>query len=451
MEVCYQLPVLPLDRPVPQHVLSRRGAISFSSSSALFGCPNPRQLSQRRGAISYDSSDQTALYIRMLGDVRVRSRAGFETERRGSHPYIDFRIFHSNSEIEVSVSARNIRRLLSFQRYLRSSRFFRGITVPNSSNILDDDYNGQAKCMLEKVGKWNFDMFLFDRLTNVMVQEDYHSQNPYHNAVHAADVTQAMHCYLKEPKLSKSLTPWDVLLSLIAAATHDLDHPGVNQPFLIKTNHYLATLYKNISVLENHHWRSAVGLLRESGLFAHMSLENRQLMESQIGALILATDISRQNEYLSLFRTHLDRGDLCLEEASHRHFILQMALKCADICNPCRTWELSKQWSEKVTEEFFHQGDVEKKYHLGVSPLCDRQSETIANIQIGFMTYLVEPLFAEWARFSNTRLSQTMLGHLGLNKASWKGLQREQSSSGEDTDPAFEEMDSDVLPQETLF
>ncbi|KAI2550161.1 PDE7A isoform 7, partial [Pan troglodytes] len=68
--------------------------------------------SKRRGAISYDSSDQTALYIRMLGDVRVRSRAGFESERRGSHPYIDFRIFHSQSEIEVSVSARNIRRLL---------------------------------------------------------------------------------------------------------------------------------------------------------------------------------------------------------------------------------------------------------------------------------------------------------------------------------------------------
>ncbi|KAJ7411985.1 High affinity cAMP-specific 3',5'-cyclic phosphodiesterase 7A [Willisornis vidua] len=468
MEVCYQLPVLPLDRPVPQHVLSRRGAISFSSSSALFGCPNPRQLSQvedetesdgdvtdctrrteevlqRRGAISYDSSDQTALYIRMLGDVRVRSRAGFETERRGSHPYIDFRIFHlefvsshyaavscrfalpsgwvqvkkkvhncriagvmihqiANSEIEVSVSARNVRRLLSFQRYLRSSRFFRGITVPNSSNILDDDYNGQAKCMLEKVGNWNFDIFLFDRLTNVMVQEDYHSQNPYHNAVHAADVTQAMHCYLKEPK--------------------------------------------NTSVLENHHWRSAVGLLRESGLFAHMSLENRQLMESQIGDLILATDISQQNEYLSMFRSHLDRGDLCLENANHRHFILQMALKCADICNPCRTWELSKQWSEKVTEEFFHQGDIEKKYHLGVSPLCDRQTETIANIQIGFMTYLVEPLFGEWARFSNTRLSQTMLGHLGLNKASWKGVQREQSGSGDDVDPTFEEMDSDILPQE---
>ncbi|EGW09522.1 High affinity cAMP-specific 3',5'-cyclic phosphodiesterase 7A [Cricetulus griseus] len=343
---------------------------------------------QRRGAISYDSSDQTALYIRMLGDVRVRSRAGFEPERRGSHPYIDFRVFHSQSEIEASVSARNIRRLLSFQRYLRSSRFFRGTTVSSSLNILDDDYNGQAKCMLDKVGNWNFDIFLFDRLTNgnslvsltfhlfslhglieyfhldmvklrrflVMIQEDYHSQNPYHNAVHAADVTQAMHCYLKEPKLASSVTPWDILLSLIAAATHDLDHPGVNQPFLIKTNHYLATLYKNTSVLENHHWRSAVGLLRESGLFSHLPLESRQQMETQIGALILATDISRQNEYLSLFRSHLDRGDLHLDDGRHRHLVLQMALKCADICNPCRNWELSKQWSEKVTEEFFHQG-----------------------------------------------------------------------------------------------
>lgn len=51
----------------------------------------------------------------------------------------------AQSEIEASVSARNIRRLLSFQRYLRSSRFFRGATVCSSLNILDDDYNGQAK------------------------------------------------------------------------------------------------------------------------------------------------------------------------------------------------------------------------------------------------------------------------------------------------------------------
>ncbi|XP_046879511.1 high affinity cAMP-specific 3',5'-cyclic phosphodiesterase 7A isoform X2 [Hypomesus transpacificus] len=471
MEVCYQLPVLPLDRPVPKHVLSRRGAISFSSSSSLFGAPDPRQLSQRRGAISYDSSDQTALYIRML-DVRVRSQVGFEPERRGSHPYlcIDYRTLHSRlgSSSAGSVSDGRIHRFLSFQRNLRSSRLLRGTTQHNHLLLLDEDYLGQARCMLQKVGSWNFDIFLFNRLTNgnslvtltvhllnqyglvelfqldmvklwrflVMVQEDYHHQNPYHNAVHAADVTQAMYCYLREPKLAKSLTSCDILLGLLAAATHDLDHPGVNQPFLIKTNHYLATLYRNTSVLENHHWRSAVGLIRETGLFSHLPAEDSLNMERQLGSLILATDISRQNEYLSKFRTHLDQGDLCLSQASHRHFLLQMALKCADICNPCRPWELSKQWSEKVTAEFFRQGDVEKKHKLEVSPLCDNEVNSTGNIQIGFMSYVVEPLFAEWARFSDTRLSQTMLGHLGLNKASWGGLMQEPSTSSEEAEPS---------------
>ncbi|XP_067434912.1 high affinity cAMP-specific 3',5'-cyclic phosphodiesterase 7A isoform X3 [Thunnus thynnus] len=471
MEVCYQLPVLPLDRPVPKHVLSRRGAISFSSSSSLFGAPDPRQLSQRRGAISYDSSDQTALYIRML-DVRVRSQVGFEPERRSSHPYlcIDFRTLHVRLGCGSASSApeRRVHRLLSFQRYLHSSRLLRGVPQQIPLHILDEDYTGQARCMLEKVGNWNFDIFLFDRLTNgnslitltfhllnqyglvelfqldmvklwrflVMVQEDYHGDNPYHNAVHAADVTQAMYCYMREPMLAKSLTSYDILLGLLAAATHDLDHPGVNQPFLIKTDHYLATLYRNTSVLENHHWKSAVGLLRETGLFSHLPAEDRLSMERELGSLILATDISRQNDYLSRFRLHLDQENLCLSSASHRHFILQMALKCADICNPCRPWELSKQWSEKVTEEFFQQGDIERKHKLEVSPLCDRDNNTVGNIQIGFMTYVAEPLFAEWARFSDTRLSQTMLGHMGLNKASWGGLQQEQTAVSEEGEPS---------------
>lgn len=53
---------------------------------------------------------------------------------------------------------------------------------------------------------------------------------------------------------------------------------------------------------------------------------------------------------------HLEINSGCLSKCM---FFLQIALKCADISNPCRTWELSKQWSEKVTQEFFHQGIFE--------------------------------------------------------------------------------------------
>lgn len=34
-----------------------------------------------------------------------------------------------------------------------------------------------------------------------LVEECYH-HNPYHNAIHAADVTQAMHCYIMQEKVT---------------------------------------------------------------------------------------------------------------------------------------------------------------------------------------------------------------------------------------------------------
>ncbi|XP_029930729.1 high affinity cAMP-specific 3',5'-cyclic phosphodiesterase 7A-like [Myripristis murdjan] len=449
MAVCYQLPVLALDRPVPKHVLSRRGAISFSSSSALFS-PTPRHLSKRRGAISYDSADQTALFIRLL-DVRGRSQPGPQPQRRAPRPppQVDFRDLHSGRDAAGPGATRGLHRPLSLQR---SRHVLQRSPAPEPRHILDRDYGGQATCVLQRVGCWDFDVFLLDRLTNgnslvsltlhlfvhyglirlfqldvvklrrflVCVQEDYRSHNPYHNALHAADVTQAMHCFLREPQLAETLTSCDILLGLVAAATHDLDHPGVNQRFLVQTEHHLAALYQNTSVLENHHWKSAVGLLRESGLLAHRPASERLKMEERLGSLILATDISRQNDYLSQFRCHLQSGDLRMDNANHRHFILQMAMKCADICNPCRPWRLCKLWSSKVTEEFFHQGDTERKHNMEVSPMCDRQTNSMAKIQIDFISNVVEPLFSEWSRFSATPLSRVMMGHLSANKAGWR-------------------------------
>lgn len=37
-----------------------------------------------------------------------------------------------------------------------------------------------------------------------MIEDGYHSTNPYHNAVHATDVCQAMHCFLQQTKVNHS-------------------------------------------------------------------------------------------------------------------------------------------------------------------------------------------------------------------------------------------------------
>ncbi|XP_029318431.1 cAMP-specific 3',5'-cyclic phosphodiesterase 7B-like isoform X2 [Cottoperca gobio] len=427
---------------------------------------------ERCGAVAFKRSEQNAIQVCMLADGTLNTgHAGvLLVERRGSYPLIDLRILKTSAqqgEVEAG-TRRKVKRLLSFQRYCHASRLLRGL-VPHTSgslHLLDDDYLGQAAHMLSKVGTWNFDIFLFDRLTNGnslvtlmchlfnvydlvhhfqldmvklhrflgMVQEDYHSQNPYHNAVHAADVTQAMYCYLKEPKLAEQLSPLDVFLGLMAAAAHDVDHPGVNQPFLIKTRHHLASLYQNTSVLESHHWRSTVGMLRESGLLSHLPADMSQDMEQQLGALILATDISRQNEFLSTFREHLDNQDLDLQLSSHRHFTLQIALKCADVCNPCRVWELSRQWSDRVCEEFYSQGDLERKFGMEISPLCNQETDSVPAIQIGFISYIVKPLFDEWHRFTeHSPLSQTMMGHLNKNQAHWSRLRYAHTHSDTQT------------------
>lgn len=230
-----------------------------------------------------------------------------------------------------------------------------------------------------------------------LIEEGYHSTNPYHNAIHATDVTQAMHCFLQERKILEHLEPLEIMASLIGAVTHDLDHPGVNQPFLIATSNHLAALYENTSVLENHHWRSAVGCLLESGV-AEQIQHIRPELERQISSLILATDITRQQEFLNKFRNFLNTQTLDMRQAEHRHFILQIALKCADISNPCRPWDVSKKWSQKVCEEFFRQGDYERQLNLPVTSLCDRFSTTVPKIQVKLFLYSSQKTYRDYSK-----------------------------------------------------
>ena len=49
------------------------------------------------------------------------------------------------------------------------------------------------------------------------------------------------------------ITTFDLAGIFIASAAHDVDHPGTNNLFEIKTKSKLATLYNDSAVLENHH------------------------------------------------------------------------------------------------------------------------------------------------------------------------------------------------------
>lgn len=73
--------------------------------------------------------------------------------------------------------------------------------------------------------------------------------------------------------------------------------------------------------------------------------------------------------------------------------LLEMALHCSDLTPGSRDFNTAKKWTYLLFEEFFHQGDVEKRENLPVSFLCDRKTTNVASNQPGFVNFIVLPLF----------------------------------------------------------
>lgn len=63
--------------------------------------------------------------------------------------------------------------------------------------------------------------------------------------------------------------------------------------------------------------------------------------------------------------------------------ILQNMIHCADLSNPAKPLRLYRKWTGRLIEEFFRQGDKERKLSLEISPMCDRESVEVEKSQVG--------------------------------------------------------------------
>lgn len=115
-------------------------------------------------------------------------------------------------------------------------------------------------------------------------------------------------------------------------------------------------------------------------------------------------------------------GTVVLTTPDERHFILQIALKCADLGNPCRPWNISKKWSEQICNEFYRQGDFERQLNLPVTAICDRRTASIPKIQQDFFTNIVRPLFVLWHSFLDSPLSRKLMNNLNFNNYMWNTM-----------------------------
>ncbi|XP_051654678.1 dual specificity calcium/calmodulin-dependent 3',5'-cyclic nucleotide phosphodiesterase 1C isoform X9 [Manacus candei] len=287
-----------------------------------------------------------------------------------------------------------------------------------TSNMVGLSYPPAVIGVLKNVDKWSFDVFalndasgdhalkfiFYELLTRydlinrfkipisalvsfVEALEVGYSKhkNPYHNLMHAADVTQTVHYLLFKTGVVHWLTELEIFAMIFAAAIHDYEHTGTTNNFHIQTREFRALVIE----------------------------------------MVLATDMSCHFQQIKAMKNALQQP-----EGIDKPKALSLLLHTADISHPAKAWDLHHRWTMSLLEEFFRQGDKEAELGLPFSPLCDRKSTMVAQSQIGFIDFIVEPTFTVL-----TDMTEKIVTPL-INEASHSGMSGFRRSSLNNISPS---------------
>ncbi|XP_071783884.1 3',5'-cyclic-AMP phosphodiesterase 4C-like [Centroberyx gerrardi] len=369
---------------------------------------------------------------RELSHLSEMSRSGNQVSEYISSTFLD-----KQNEVEIPSPTLKDKPMshISGVRKLSHSSSLSSTSMPRFG--VNTDQEDELAKELEDLDKWSFNIFRVAEFSNnrplscimyaifqerellktfripvdtfvtyVMTLEDhYHGNVAYHNSLHAADVTQSTHVLLSTPALDAVFTDLEILAALFAAAIHDVDHPGVSNQFLINTNSELALMYNDESVLENHHLAVGFKLLHQDNcdIFQNLTKRQRQSLRKLVIDMVLATDMSKHMTLMADLKTMVETkkvtssGVLLLDHYTERIQVLRNMVHCADLSNPTKPLPVYRQWTERIMEEFFRQGDKERERGMEISAMCDKHTASVEKSQVGFIDYIVHPLWETWA------------------------------------------------------
>ncbi|XP_048839076.1 high affinity cGMP-specific 3',5'-cyclic phosphodiesterase 9A [Brienomyrus brachyistius] len=284
----------------------------------------------------------------------------------------------------------------SYPKYTLSQETIEALKKP-TFDVWHWEHNEMLSCLeymyhdLGLVKEFNINPITLKRWL-LAIQENYRS-NPFHNFRHCFCVSQMMYGMIHLCNLQERLTLADMGILMTAAVCHDLDHPGYNNTYQINARTELAVRYNDISPLENHHCAVAFQILSlpECNIFGNVEPEAFKQIRQAVITLILATDMARHGEILESFKQKVDSFDFTNEE--HIRCLKMVLIKCCDISNEVRPTEVAEPWVDCLLEEYFMQSDREKSEGLPVAPFMDRDKVTKPTAQIGFIKFVLIPMF----------------------------------------------------------
>ncbi|PLW46040.1 hypothetical protein PCASD_03520 [Puccinia coronata f. sp. avenae] len=311
----------------------------------------------------------------------------------------------------------------------------------------------------------------------------YDQRNAYHNFRHAVDVVQAVYTMLsyegvvpplgwvllKESDRGHLTTPWvrkpvgragalldemTVWALLLAAAGHDVGHPGLSNAFMVNARTPIAYVFSDGAVLENFHRITFTRMLRDHG-FGKVVDGHVGFRQVLVGA-VLATDMGRHFPIVEELKrlaskwatSPEDDPNNTTDQLAAKVLITAGLIKCGDISNSTRPHHISLTWSSCLLNEWSRQAALEADLRLPISvvTLDPTEKRAQAKSQIGFTTLFVLPLFTVMEQLSpkafrpfadNCRLGlktwQKVVEHIDNALASRDGAASHRSSTSSAT------------------
>ena len=204
-----------------------------------------------------------------------------------------------------------------------------------------------------------------------------------------------------------------------------MEHPGTTNAFQVATRSQLADEALDLHVLEAHHCRVTLALLKEVRLLEQLGDEEdaARLRKLLIGS-ILATDMAGHKDFVGLCAARARREDgETPATAADRESLVALLLHCADLSSPLQEADIDAHITDLIFAEFadqarvlgrlsrfsrvgrvaspgaeplarpWPQARVERAAGRAVTVLLAETRHAKASMEVGFIQFLVRPAF----------------------------------------------------------
>merc|ERR1719362_828529 len=103
---------------------------------------------------------------------------------------------------------------------------------------------------------------------------------------------------------------------------------------------------------------------------------------------------------------------------------MNLFLHVCDVSNPLKPFDSCQKWAHRVLDEFFNQGDEEKRRGMPVGMLNDRDKVNRPGSQHGFINFLVAPLANHTVKLFPPLHELTL--QMASNLREWRNLWAEE-------------------------